>query len=99
MILSALLTAALNPMSPLLSPPVRLQMDGKPLYIDAPNATRSVAYFDMDGDGKRDLLSQQCQEEFYRYRVYENYGTDTQPVYKDFYHLVAESDFAFACTC
>ena len=61
-----------------LGKPVRLEADGNPIDTEVGHAT--AAYYDWDGDGKRDLLVGQFGGG--RMKVYKNHGSDTAPAFK-----------------
>lgn len=70
--------------------PVRL-IDGEtPISVDVGHA--APYYYDMDGDGTRDLLVGQFGEG--KLRIYKNHGTDKAPKFKGFEWLMAGGDIA-----
>ena len=58
---------------------------GQPINVDTGHASPSM--FDIDGDGKRDLLVGQFDKG--KVRVYRNIGSDAHPRFKDFRYLNA----------
>ena len=60
-----------------LADPVRLEADGVPIDTDVGHAAPYL--YDMNGDGKRDLLVGQFGDG--KLRIYTNVGTDTEPRY------------------
>ncbi|MCL2623974.1 MAG: FG-GAP-like repeat-containing protein, partial [Planctomycetaceae bacterium] len=53
-----------------------LQCNGSDLVV--PSGRASFSYYDMDGDGKRDLVSGDTEGRLW---FYKNVGTDTEPVF------------------
>ena len=69
-----------GPGQPVFRTPVRLQADGKPIDIGRLSkfAHAGPAVADVDGDGDRDLVVGDFPGNFW---LFENKGTDKQPVY------------------
>ena len=73
---------------PQLSDPIQLTTtDGEPIDVGE-NGFATPFYADVDGDDVPDLLVGEFKGG--GCRVYHNYGTATQPVFKDFKYLQAE---------
>ena len=70
--------------------PVRLTDGETPISVDVGHA--APYYYDMDGDGVRDLLVGQFGEG--KLRIYKNHGTDKAPKFKGFEWLMAGGDIA-----
>lgn len=66
-----------------LEPPFRVVAGGRP--IDVPTGHLAPWLFDMDGDGKRDLLVGQMRGG--KLRIYTNVGSDREPRFDDFVPL------------
>ena len=60
-----------------LGKPVRLEADGKPIDTEIGHAT--PALYDIDGDGKRDLLVGQFGGG--KMKIFKNLGTNKEPKY------------------
>lgn len=60
-----------------LEAPVRLTASGAPIDVDVGHAAPYL--YDLDGDGKRDLLVGQFGQG--KLRVYRNTGTEAEPAY------------------
>ncbi len=56
-------------------------------YISVDAAHSAPVYEDLDGDGVKELLVGQFAQG--RIRLYKNYGTNTEPIFKDFTWLEA----------
>ncbi len=59
--------------------PIRLEAGGKPIDTEIGHA--GPGYFDIDRDGKRDLLVGQFGGG--KLRIYRNVGTDAEPKFGD----------------
>ncbi len=71
-----------------LSKPVRLDAAGKPIDTDVGHAAPYV--YDLDRDGKRDLLVGQFGEG--KLRIYRNVGTNEEPRFGEAAWFEAEGD-------
>lgn len=69
-LLSATL-AAMAPQGPQFHPPVRLQADGQAVRVEAPGYA-CPAWFDVDKDGKHDLVVGQFRDG--KMKLYKNLG-------------------------
>jgi hypothetical protein len=74
---------AAEPVVPALAEPVKLMAAGKPIEVDTGHASPCV--FDINGDGKKDLLVGQFGGG--KLRVYLNGGTDAEPKFDKFTYL------------
>jgi hypothetical protein len=68
---------------PALAEPVKIMAAGKPIEVDTGHASPCV--FDINHDGKKDLLVGQFGGG--KLRVYLNKGTDAEPKFDDFTYL------------
>ncbi|MGC1275864.1 MAG: FG-GAP-like repeat-containing protein [Planctomycetaceae bacterium] len=73
-------------LSPDLQPPVRLEADGQPIDHGEANGHAGPCIFDVDGDGKRDLVVGDFGGEF---TLYKNVGTNERPRYESAGKLTA----------
>ena len=76
-------------LAPYLSPPVRIEADGKPIDTEVGHAAPFVG--DFDGDGTPDLLVGQFAEG--KLRVYRNVATAREPRFDKFEWFKAGGDF------
>lgn len=70
--------------------PVRFMDGDEAINVDIGHA--APFYYDIDGDGVRDLLVGQFGEG--KLRIYKNHGTDAKPEFKGFEWLKANGDIA-----
>ena len=80
------LLAATPALAQELGKPVRLEADGKPIDTEIGHAT--PAYYDWDGDGKRDLLVGQFGGG--KMKIFKNVGTNAAPKFAPEEFLTAD---------
>lgn len=67
-----------------LEEPQKLKANGSDLTV---GWFAAPTYYDLDNDGKRDLIVGELKGDF---RFYKNMGTDKNAIYKDFTYIMAE---------
>ncbi len=84
-LLAATFASAVGDSLPKLAPSFKVLDDGTPIAVDVGHAAPYL--YDIDRDGKKDLLVGQFGEG--KLRFYRNLGTNGEPVFKGFTYVQA----------